>query len=384
MSKLLEKPATKVGSEEARGAPKKHLCFWFVPPGSARAKRVSCPVSALVGGVLVSAFVVALVGFALGDYAKIQVNRARNYIHVLSLTRDRANLIKANEDLQKKLETIASSSGRKESIEQGLKARLNELAAVVGALKSIDSTIETPNLSPTLSPSTLSEPLTAPGARARFSQDGIGGAEIECEGNPGGCVSLGLADSELKLEPSSYTDDDYKKADNNVPAPLTSFDGLERYDTAPQLAEALDHYIELLKNLPVSAPAFGRVSSGFGFRRSPFSGGISAHEGIDFSLPAGSHIFATGEGIVREVRWNPTYGLVVDIEHSPRITTRYAHLSKAFVSEGERVCRGETIALSGSTGRATGPHLHYEVLVDGKARNPDKLLQTGVKLAALF
>jgi murein DD-endopeptidase MepM/ murein hydrolase activator NlpD len=189
-------------------------------------------------------------------------------------------------------------------------------------------------------------------------------------------VSLGLADSELKLEPTSYTDGLHNLTPN--------LEGIDRSAMGPEMVEALDHYIELLKSLPVSSPAFGRVSSGFGFRRSPFSGGISAHEGVDFSLPKGSHVFATGDGIVREVRWNPTYGLVVDIEHSPRIVTRYAHLSKAFVTEGERVCRGETIALSGSTGRATGPHLHYEVIVDGKARNPDKLLSAGTKLAALF
>ncbi len=366
MSKSVENSSSDESSDAQPATAKKHLCFWFLTPGSAKAKRVSCSASALVCGVLVSAVIVALVGFALGDYTKIQVNKARNYLHVMSLTRDRANLLKANTELQKKLEAIANSTGRKETMEQGLKARLNELAAVVGALKSIDSTIEIP---------TLSEPLSVPGGKARFSHDGIGGAEIECEGNPDGCVSLGLGDSELKLEPSSY---------GSLDGLLPSFDDIERSEMGPEMAEALDHYIELLKRLPVSAPAFGRVSSGFGFRRSPFSGGISAHEGIDFSLPKGSHVFATGEGIVREVRWNSTYGLMVDIEHSPRITTRYAHLAKAFVTEGERVCRGETIALSGSTGRATGPHLHYEVLVDGKARNPDKLLKTGVKLASLF
>jgi murein DD-endopeptidase MepM/ murein hydrolase activator NlpD len=362
--------------QPSAGAAKKQVCFWFMAPGSAKAKRVSCPLGAAFCGVVVFAAVVGLVGFALGDYARIQVNKARNYFHLTTLTRERAELLRANTELKLKLENLSDSSSRTETIEQGLKARLDELASVVGSLKTIDPSIETPKVSEPLSAPTGLGALTAPGAKARFSQEGIGGAEIECEGNPAGCVSLGLADSELKLEPTSYTDGLHNLTPN--------LEGIDRSAMGPEMVEALDHYIELLKSLPVSSPAFGRVSSGFGFRRSPFSGGISAHEGVDFSLPKGSHVFATGDGIVREVRWNPTYGLVVDIEHSPRIVTRYAHLSKAFVTEGERVCRGETIALSGSTGRATGPHLHYEVIVDGKARNPDKLLSAGTKLAALF
>jgi len=350
------------------------------------------------------AVIVGLVGFALGDYARIQVNKARNYFQLVSLTRDRANLLHANNELQAKLYTLSSTANRNDSIEQGLKARLDELASIVKSLKGIDPALDAPFVSSgsaskviTSAADVISGPLSLRGAKARFSEAGIGGAEIECEGNPRGCVSMGLRDSNLKLERlrfddiGSYKDsgllEDQSASDSSQQyraALLSSSKELRTSEIGPEMSEALDHYIELLKSLPVSAPALGPVSSGFGFRQSPFTGGISAHEGVDFSLPIGSHIYSTGDGIVREVRFNPTYGLVVDIEHSPRIITRYAHLKKAFVTEGERVCRGETIALSGASGRATGPHLHYEVLVDGRARNPDKLLSAGRKLAALF
>jgi len=344
------------------------------------------------------AVIVGLVGFALGDYARIQVNKARNYFQLVSLTRDRANLLHANNELQAKLHTLSSTANRNESIEQGLKARLDELASIVKSLKGIDSSLEAPVVSAGAdSKAIITGPLSLRGAKARFSDAGIGGAEIECEGNPRGCVSMGLRDSNLKLERLSYREglaDNYDgllqqqsasdSSEQYRAALLPGSNELRDSELGPEMAEALDHYIEILKSLPVSAPALGPVSSGFGFRQSPFTGGISAHQGVDFSLPVGSHIYSTGEGIVREVRFNPTYGLVVDIEHSPRIITRYAHLKKAFVTEGERVCRGETIALSGASGRATGPHLHYEVLVDGRARNPDKLLSAGRKLAALF
>lgn len=376
MSNFEVKSEPSMSAVTKSGPAKKQLCFWFVAPGSAKPKRISCSTSSILCGIGVLAVVIGLVGFALGDYARIQLNRAQNYFHLTSLTRERANLLKANTDLKHQLEALSSNSTRNETLEQGIKARLDELASVVSSLKSIDSSLELPASASSASAAVGKEPLTAPGAKARFSQEGVGGAEIECEGNPDGCVSMGLTDSNLRLEPADSHPD---SADL-----LRGLSNVRRSELSPEMVDALDHYIEVLRSLPVSAPALGRVSSGFGFRRSPFSGGISAHEGVDFSLPSGSHIYATGDGIVREVRYNPTYGLVVDIEHSPRIVTRYAHLKKAFVTEGERVCRGETIALSGSTGRATGPHLHYEVLVDGRARNPDKLLSAGTKLAALF
>jgi murein DD-endopeptidase MepM/ murein hydrolase activator NlpD len=92
----------------------------------------------------------------------------------------------------------------------------------------------------------------------------------------------------------------------------------------------------------------------------------------------------TADGIVKDVRYHATYGLVVDIEHTPRVVTRYAHLRKSLVKRGAKVARGDAIGLVGSTGRSTGPHLHYEVRIDGEPRNPEDLIALGQRLSQIM
>lgn len=124
--------------------------------------------------------------------------------------------------------------------------------------------------------------------------------------------------------------------------------------------------------LPVAAPY---NASGFGRRIDPFTGQIAMHEGIDFLAEMGSDVSAAAAGVVQFAGFHPQYGYMVDIDHGNDLVTRYAHLSKLFVKEGDVVQRGKRIALSGSTGRSTGPHLHFEVRFRGVAQNPAKFLQ---------
>ena len=143
----------------------------------------------------------------------------------------------------------------------------------------------------------------------------------------------------------------------------------------------LDHYISTLKGLPLGVPVkLGRISSHFGKRRSPFTGRLTRHQGVDFALRHGSSVYATANGVVKSVRFNSTYGRVIDLEHQNGVITRYAHLSKSLVKNGDLVIRGDEIGKVGSTGRSTGPHLHYEVRVEGKAINPIDTLTVGKKL----
>ncbi len=114
----------------------------------------------------------------------------------------------------------------------------------------------------------------------------------------------------------------------------------------------------------------GMYTSSFGMRRDPFTGRQAFHRGVDFSLPPGSPVLATANGIVSAVGPDHGLGLVVAIEHGRGITTVYGHLQSAGVKAGQKVRRGQTIALSGSSGRSTGPHLHYEVRVGEQAVNP--------------
>ena len=123
--------------------------------------------------------------------------------------------------------------------------------------------------------------------------------------------------------------------------------------------------------LPVAAPF---NASGFGRRVDPFTGQWAMHEGIDFLADAGSPVAAAAGGVVVFAGFHPQYGYVVDIDHGNDLVTRYAHCSKLLVKEGDVVARGRKIAESGSTGRSTGPHLHFEVRFRGAAQNPAKFL----------
>lgn len=117
-------------------------------------------------------------------------------------------------------------------------------------------------------------------------------------------------------------------------------------------------------------PARGWLTSGFGYRIDPFTGLRQMHEGLDIANRLGTPINAPADGVVYRVFNNFGFGLMVEINHGYGIITRYGHLSKAYVKVGQRVKRGERIAAMGNTGRATGPHLHYEVRLNGVPLNP--------------
>ena len=127
--------------------------------------------------------------------------------------------------------------------------------------------------------------------------------------------------------------------------------------------------------LPVKAPF---NASAFGRRIDPFTGQWAMHEGIDFLAEPGSPIAAAAGGVVVFAGFHPQYGYMVDIDHGNDLVTRYAHCSKLFVKEGDVVARGRKIGEVGSTGRSTGPHLHFEVRFRGTAQNPTKFLLASV------
>lgn len=126
-----------------------------------------------------------------------------------------------------------------------------------------------------------------------------------------------------------------------------------------------------------------RLTSSFGVRSDPFRGSQAFHAGLDIPGPVGTPIYATADGIVSRSERAGAYGLLVEINHGKGIQTRYAHLSKMLVNPNTRVRRGQLIGLMGSTGRSTGPHLHYEVRIDGRAVNPTPYIQAGDQLVAM-
>ena len=123
-------------------------------------------------------------------------------------------------------------------------------------------------------------------------------------------------------------------------------------------------------------------TSNFGIRSDPFRGTAAMHAGVDIPGPSGTPIYATADGVISHAGRQGGYGNLVEINHGKGIATRYGHLSKILVSDNTRVKRGQLIALMGSTGRSTGPHLHYEVRIDGHAVNPVPFLTTADYLMA--
>lgn len=113
-----------------------------------------------------------------------------------------------------------------------------------------------------------------------------------------------------------------------------------------------------------------RLTSGYGMRNHPVLRKRRRHNGVDLAAPTGTPVYATADGVVGRADWFSSYGLYIAIDHGADLETRYAHLSKLAVAAGERVRKGDLIGYVGSTGRSTGPHLHYEVRMDGVAVNP--------------
>jgi lysostaphin len=136
------------------------------------------------------------------------------------------------------------------------------------------------------------------------------------------------------------------------------------------------------KRLPTALPVNADYNaSGFGNRIDPITGQAAMHEGIDFIAPPGSPIAAAAGGVVIAAEWHHAFGNMIEIDHGGDIVTRYAHTSTMLVKAGDIIRRGQKIAEVGSTGRSTGPHLHFEVRFRGVAQNPAKFLQAAQPVA---
>ena len=136
------------------------------------------------------------------------------------------------------------------------------------------------------------------------------------------------------------------------------------------LREFLENQKMLLASTPSIWPAKGWLSSRFGYRKSPFTGKKEFHKGLDISARMGAPVVASADGTVSYSGWDRGYGRIIVINHGYGLKTKYAHLKKSLVKKGQHVKRGETIGLIGKSGRTTGPHLHYEVHLNGVPVNP--------------
>jgi len=196
------------------------------------------------------------------------------------------------------------------------------------------------------------------------SLGGIKPKEIHLGGPPG----LGGAVSTMPPQNLSISDLESRVA-------LLSRQMENRSDFYGVLDSELRDLVVRRKVMPTMLPVHAARGSGFGKRIDPFTGQLAMHEGIDFEVDSGTPVLAAAGGVVHFAGHHPQYGNLVEIDHGNELSTRYAHLSKVLVRTGEIVMRGREVGVSGSTGRATGPHLHFEVRYKGVALNPDRFLK---------
>lgn len=174
-----------------------------------------------------------------------------------------------------------------------------------------------------------------------------------------------------------------------LPEPMSA---TELQQEIEHLAQALEQRVDTLafmesrllekrveqRLLPTTLPVANAViGSGFGYRIDPFVGLRARHEGLDFAAPVGTPVSAAADGVILVAAYHPEYGKMIDIDHGDGLISRYAHLSAMDVAESQIVRRGERIGAVGSTGRSSGPHLHFEVRMRDVAQNPLTFLKRG-------
>ncbi|MBN8549050.1 MAG: M23 family metallopeptidase [Deltaproteobacteria bacterium] len=327
-------------------------CLWVVPPNEGKVRKFRFTLRRVIATLVIAMLTGGMFVYMLGDYARLQLLRIENYLSLSRLNSEHQKLIHSNESLRTQVTTLKSAQNKNANYQQDVKERLELLASVIESATALG----------------VFEKGSVNGSSKKraSAKDGLGGAEIDCNSTQRFAECRRL-----------MSGNDTKGSD------LLSLSSTTQYSQADLVAQ-LDRYIEALKVIPFGLPAQGDLSSPFGVRLSPFTHTVRMHEGLDFSLSRGSNIYASAYGTVKSIQRNSTYGLVVDIEHNGRLVTRYAHLSRVLVKEGQKVSRGDVIALAGSSGLSTGPHLHFEVLVDGRPRDPSRFLALAKQLKVLI
>jgi murein DD-endopeptidase MepM/ murein hydrolase activator NlpD len=177
-------------------------------------------------------------------------------------------------------------------------------------------------------------------------------------------------------KPSVQGDDDFRNLFNGWKSMDNGQLVIAPAATAPAAISAAPSFRPAKVSIPSRNPLDGAaLTSGFGMRTHPVLGGRRGHKGIDLAMPTGTPIYATADGVISKAEWFSSYGLYIALEHGGNIQTRYGHMSRLNVAAGQQVRKGDLIGYVGSTGRSTGPHLHYEVRIGGVAVNPVPYMQ---------
>ncbi|PWU14182.1 MAG: M23 family peptidase [Bdellovibrio sp.] len=306
---------------------------------------------------VLSASWVKTLGLMAGIVALIVVAGVVDYVGLLTETIENKRLKAENDQLKRQFQAVeAKVSALENSLE-----RVKTFTTKLKLITNIDSQDRNLNLSMGAQP--------APNQQVEEFDQPIGQRppiqELEKQESE---FAAKKPLSETRGELSTQPGKDYQVLAIRIDRSI--HDTQMREQSVIDLWELLSERQSLLSSTPNVRPARGWVTSKFGYRISPFTARPAFHAGLDIAASPGSPVFAPADGVVSYSGYDEGYGKLVTIDHGYGVLTRFGHLSQSYVQVGQKVSRWDVIALVGSSGRSTGPHLHYEVRVNGVPRNP--------------
>ena len=302
------------------------FCFLVLGGSGKTIKQLHCSRTTLVGAAVAAALALTVTVYGLFNYFSLQQHLVEN--HKLE-----AQLVQQNQEVLQYQKQIQSFATQINEIKQRI-VQLNKFETKIRVIANIDQ----------------------PGNHDALF--GVGGSTPE--------------DLNTDIE-TSQQHTQLIKAMHGRAGQLKEA-ASKQQDSFTSLLNQLEDRKNLLAHTPTIRPADGWVASTFGYRQSPFTGRREFHKGMDIANRQGTPIVATADGVVTYADDKGSLGIAMIIDHGHGVTTRYGHLEKISCKPGERVHRGEVIAAMGNTGRSTGPHLHYEVRLNGVPVNPAKYI----------
>lgn len=292
--------------------------------------------------ILIPAWVVRLTAVAIAVLVVLIGVMVANYGYVMSQVGENNELKTENRRLRQSVQVFKSKMGTLESGMERVKTFSTRLKVITGA-------------------------------------EDRGGVAALMKNIPDASTNLGtkevpteVAAIEAELDPRDPEHEELQKQYNELDLKISSMTA-ESLTLEQNLQDQYEHLVDqkaFLSALPTRKPAIGYFTSGFGIRRAPFGGKVKMHEGLDIANHPGTPIKATADGVVTFANTKAGYGQTVILDHGYGLQTWYAHTRKILVKNGQKIHRGDTIALLGNTGRSTGPHCHYEVRVNGIPVDP--------------
>lgn len=344
--------------------------FFMRSQGQVRFIKVSSTVQKVTAGLILGALLVWATSMAVMAWSQYRAQA------------DRSSLLERVADVQSKEALVAEYSGNIEDKIDELEKRHEFLEAMAPMLPDdvqADETVSDSSSETAKAVSEVSALIPEAAGLIKFEAEQLAFVENLTRYADRRAARASTAIRKLGLNPDAIANNADKEA---MGGPLellaTGANGkidprFERLGLSMARMAALERGLD---GIPQVLPAAREsISSGFGYRRDPFNGGGAMHSGLDFRGPYGAPIYAAANGTVSFSGWKSGYGKTVEITHGNGMMTRYAHMSRFAITEGQVVEAGAVIGAIGSTGRSTGPHLHFEVRINDRAVNPLPFLE---------